>query len=105
VNDPPQIGSLQSVPTLVINPETGLQVSIDMDSLVPIVAPNSSKCMSLSSSSDAYAETCAPQNRKFISIDEDTIFTMTPNLLWIEDVDSKEAIGAKLVYHSFYLIY
>jgi hypothetical protein len=28
------------------------------------------------------------------------------NLLWIEDVDSKEAIGPKFkVYHSFHLIY
>jgi len=25
-------------------------------------------------------------------VDEDTIFTMTPDLLWVEDVDSKESL-------------
>ena len=92
VNDRPQIGSLQSVPTQVTNPETGLIVVVNLDSLATIDDGNSSKCMVMNPASSAYKETCAAGRRAHIDVDEDTVFTMTPDLLWIDDVDSAEAI-------------
>ena len=93
VNDRPQIGSLQPVPTQVINPETGLIVVVELDSLAPIDDSNSSKCLGMDPASRAYRETCAAGRRAHIDVDEDTVFTMTPDLLWIDDVDSAEAIA------------
>jgi len=92
VNDRPEIGSLQPVPTQVTNVETGLIVVVELDSLAPVDEGNSTKCMAMNPASRAYQDACAAGRRAHIDVDEDTIFTMTPDLLWINDVDSAEAI-------------
>ncbi len=92
VNNPPKIGSLRSIPTPVINPESGLIVVINMDSLAPIDDSKSPRCMTLSAASSEYNSTCRRATRAHIDVDEDTIFTITPDLLWVNDVDSKESI-------------
>ena len=92
VNNPPKIGSLRSIPTAVVNTETGLVVVIDMDALAPIDDSSSAKCMTLQAAGVEYNSVCRGPTRSHIDVDEDTIFTMTPDLLWVEDVDSKESL-------------
>ena len=92
VNDSPQIGSLQTVPKAVTNPETGVIVMVDEPQLVPIDDSNSTACMSLPPAGVQYGESCAAGKRRHIDVDEDTIFTLTPDLLWIDDADSAESI-------------
>ena len=48
--------------------------------------------MKIPPASKDYMLSCDPTRRTYIDIDEDTLFTVTPNILWIEDVDSNEAI-------------
>ena len=67
-------------------------VTIDLDALVPIDDSNVAKCLAMNPASDAYQKECSAGLSAHIDVDEDTIFTMTPDLLWVDDVDSFEAI-------------
>jgi hypothetical protein len=48
-------------------------------------------CFGLAPAGDMYQATCNTSVRQYIDIDEDTVFMITPDVLWIEDVDSDEA--------------
>ena len=48
-------------------------------------------CRGIPPSGQEYWEMCGPGKRQYIDIDEDTEFVITPDVLWIEDVDSEEA--------------
>ena len=74
VNNPVQIGMMPGSVFLPLN-----------DSINAL-------CFSIPPSGEEYSTICAPGHRHYIDIDEDTPFTITPDILWINDVDSEEAV-------------
>lgn len=48
-------------------------------------------CSNIPPSGAEYSFVCGPRRRQYIDIDEDTEFYITPDVLWIEDVDSEES--------------
>jgi len=75
INDPPVIG-----------------IKWGTSAMTVVQDANTSRCMTIPPASAEYFLSCDPAKRTYIDIDEDTLFTVTPNILWIEDVDSNEAI-------------
>lgn len=49
------------------------------------------ECFAALPSSAFYASKCAASWRQYIDIDEDTVFMVSPDVLWLNDVDSREA--------------
>ncbi|EKX47339.1 hypothetical protein GUITHDRAFT_137520 [Guillardia theta CCMP2712] len=60
--------------------------------ILPINNSINALCFSLSPTSTEYWTHCRPGLREYIDIDEDTRFYITPDFLWIYDVDSQEAL-------------
>ena len=52
-------------------------------------------CAGIPPSGDEYSVECGPGKRQYIDIDEDTEFFITPDVLWIEDVDSEESTNVE----------
>jgi hypothetical protein len=113
VNDPPQVGRL--LPVITMEPGiTSLDAPISVPSLVlfPIdVSLNvRDQCFVMDVTSAEYARLCSPMPldmfekdkiveqsyRRYIDIDENTMFEIRPDVLWIEDVDSDEALDMVL---------
>ena len=60
--------------------------------LLPLNDSINALCFSIPPSGEEYSTICGPKYRHYIDIDEDTPFTITPDILWINDVDSQEAV-------------
>ena len=63
------------------------------DILIAMNDSINSFCFSIPPSGPDYSNICGPSNRHYIDIDEDTTFTITPDILWIEDMDSEDAVA------------
>mmetsp|Transcript_60899 Transcript_60899/g.163020 ORF Transcript_60899/g.163020 Transcript_60899/m.163020 type:complete len:2559 (+) Transcript_60899:1883-9559(+) len=60
--------------------------------LLPINTTENQLCFSIPPSGSEYTTVCGPGLRHYIDIDEDTTFYLTPDILWINDVDSEDAV-------------
>jgi hypothetical protein len=61
--------------------------------LLPINNSVDSFCFGIPPSGPEYSTICGPGQRHYIDIDEDAPFTITPDMLWIDDVDSEDAVA------------
>lgn len=94
VNDRPIIGRLVSASRELPDFSTKGPPTYKTVSDMMIIKANRSidaYCMRLVPWSDAYTTVCGARQRQFIDVDEDTVFMVTPDVLWIDDVDSAEA--------------
>ena len=109
VNDPPQVGRLLPVTDIQLGVyDTDPRQAVDSKVLFPFDDRRNVKdeCFTMAVTDISYRALCAPQPldlvdrpsittasyRSYIDIDEDTVFIVTPDVLWIDDVDSQEAI-------------
>jgi hypothetical protein len=63
------------------------------DVLIPMNSSINAFCFSIPPSGSDYKQMCGPAHRHYIDIDEDTTFTITPDILWIDDKDSEDAVS------------
>ena len=95
VNDRPIIGrQITSTRTQTEYPQSGVTSKTISD--VEVVEINSTLfplCSTLSPSGAEYWTRCGPLQRQYIDIDEDTLFIITPDVMWINDVDANEALN------------
>ena len=95
VNDRPIIGrQVIGTRTQTRYPQTGIVEKVISD--VEVVGINSSSfplCSTLRPSGEEYYTHCGPLQRQYIDIDEDTPFIITPDVMWINDVDANEALN------------
>ena len=109
VNDRPKVGRL--LPVIEFVPgiyDTDPRQAVSTTEFFPLDETQNVKdgCLTMPVTSISYRSLCAPQPldlvdrtlittrhyRRYIDIDEDTLFIITPDILWIEDVDSHEAL-------------
>jgi hypothetical protein len=93
VNDRPLIGRRVKLPR-EINFFDGGKTSprlVQDNAFLKIDKKLDAPCSRLQPASDMYQATCNTSVRQYIDIDEDTPFMISPEVLWIEDVDSDEA--------------
>ena len=91
VNDRPIIGRRVDR-TRPVNRWQGEPAIIVSDKAVlPINKTLDSKCMSLAPAGPDYNKFCNAKFREYIDVDEDTVFYISPSVLWIQDVDAEEA--------------
>jgi len=93
VNDRPIIGRKVSNLRNLITYSGGndFPQSISDTAILAINQTLDSFCRGIPPSGTEYWEMCGPGKRQFIDIDEDTEFVITPDVLWIDDVDSEES--------------
>lgn len=95
INDRPLIGQLVQLPRVLRTYDGGntLDRSVTDDAVIAVNKSMDARCMSIPPSGREYFELCGPTQRRFIDVDEDTQFFITPDVMWITDVDSDEAEG------------
>ena len=109
VNDPPELGRLLPVIDVIDGVlDTDPQQEKASDVIFPLddTINEIDQCYTLSVTSVEYRHLCSPQPldmkdretirtasyRRYIDIDEDTPFSIRPDVFWIEDVDADEAL-------------
>jgi len=94
VNDRPIIGRKVSSPRQIFPYDGGrtLPTSVFQDKILPINQSMYSLCMNLPPASQQYYSLCGPTQREYIDVDEDTPFIILSDVLYIDDVDSGDAL-------------
>jgi len=94
VNDQPIIGRRVQTTRVVKNfkKTSTIGTTVKDYTIQPINKTLDSVCMTLLASSSEYADTCNTTVREYIDVDEDTQFFITPQVLWINDVDANESL-------------
>ena len=102
VDDNGAISSLTSEPgltydffiiTLVRSVNNPVQIGMRPGTaLLPVNSSINQRCFSIPPSGAEYSAICGPGQRHYIDVDEDTPFTITPDILWMDDVDSEDAV-------------
>ena len=95
VNDRPIIGRKVKATRTKIKYDGGLSLPEDIedDAILNMNKTLDAECMLHPPSGEQYWEVCGPGKRRYIDVDEDGEFFITPDVLWIEDVDSEESVA------------
>jgi len=93
VNDRPILGRRVMSPRIKRTYDDGgtLDRTVNDVEIKPLDSSRDSLCQGIPPAGEEYFEKCGPLIRTHIDIDEDTPFIVTPDVLWIHDVDSEEA--------------
>jgi len=93
VNDRPIIGQLVTKKRTLVTYDGGLTLDriVDEAAIIAVNKSMDAECRGLPPSGQDYFNLCGPSTRTYIDVDEDTDFYITPDVLWISDVDSDEA--------------
>jgi len=93
VNDRPIIGRKIKTtrPLILYTGGVDLPRSIKDTAILKLNTTLDAFCSGIPPSGDEYTNECGPGKRQYIDIDEDTEFFITPDVVWIEDVDSEES--------------
>ena len=93
VNDRPIIGRRIESPRPIKYWNGGVKQDkyVDDYAVLPLNKTLDSACMRHPPAGPDYSATCHANVRQFIDVDEDTLFYITPSILWIHDVDSEDA--------------
>ena len=66
---------------------------VDDLAVLPFNKTLDSACLRHPPAGSDYTANCHAKVREFIDVDEDTLFYITPSILWIHDADAQEAVG------------
>eukprot|EP00960_Hanusia_phi_P034524 751133-Hanusia_phi.AAC.6 len=98
VNDRPIIGRKVASQRQILAYDGGktLPTMVTQEGFFPINQSIYSLCMSLAPASKEYYNICGPKMREYIDVDEDTPFIILSDVLYIDDVDSGDALSVSL---------